>query len=164
MQMEQEEKIIIACIIATAAVLSTGTMIALLSNQSVAAAYLKIHTPDTGTKAPAGEFFVVTGSSVPSNTTRTHCIVSLQTNQHGYMPVTPLGPQGTYTSWQGRTSEPVKVGANQVEGQFQCFTPNTNIPNFTKHLVHNFTGIATATGLSILNTTAATAAAPPLAK
>lgn len=156
--MEEEEKIIVIGIAATAAVLLIGTiMIAMLSN-SAAAAYLKIHTPDTGTQAPAGEFFIVTGSSVPSNATRTHCIVSIQTNQHGYMPVTPLGPQGTYTTWQGRTSEPVKVGPNQVEGQFQCFTPNTSIPNFTKHLVHNFTGVGTslpATGSSIINTTTA---------
>lgn len=162
--MEQEEKIIIIGVLMTAAVLSVGTM-TILSN-SAAAAYLKIHTPDTGTQAPAGEFFVVTGSSVPSNATRTHCIVSLQTNQHGYMPVTPLGPLGTYTLWQGKTSEPVKIGPNQVEGQFQCFTPNTNIPDFTKHLVHNFTGVPTAAtpiGNSLL-TTPNTTTAPPLAK
>lgn len=151
----QEEKIIIIVIVLAALVLST---------HSVSAAYLKIHTPDQGQKVPSGEFFIVTGSSVPSNTTRTHCIVSLQTNQHGYMPVTPLGTQGTYTTWQGRTSEPVKVGQNQVEGQFQCFTPNTNIPNFTKHLVHNFTGVATtpiASNMSIMNTTQQI---PPLSK
>lgn len=116
--------------------------------QPAAGAYLKIHTPDTGQKIPAGQFYVVTGSSVPSNATRTHCIVKLQTNQHGYMPVTPLGAAGTYTTWQGRTSEPVKVGPNQVEGQFQCFTQGTNIPNFTKHLVHNFTGIGTIQNLT----------------
>jgi hypothetical protein len=145
-------------------VIAAAAIISIFSIPTAMAAYLKIQTPDTGAKTPAGEFFIVTGSSVPSNATRTHCIVSLQTNQHGYMSVTPLGPQGTYTLWQGRTSEPVKVGANQVEGQFQCFAPNTNVPNFTKHLVHNFTGVATASGMNILGSNTTTTAAPPLAK
>ena len=161
MEMEKEEKIIIAGIIMTALVLSVGTIV-VLSTNSAAASYLKIHTPDTGQKVPAGEFYIVTGSSVPSNATRTHCTVMLQTNQHGYMPVTGLGPAGTYTKWEGRTSEPVKVGANQVEGQFQCFPVGSLVPNFTKHLVHNFTGIATSTGLNILNTSTTTT--PPLSK
>lgn len=163
--MQQEEKIIIVGILSMATILSIGSILALSTNLA-AAAYLKIHTPDNGQKVPAGEFFIVTGSSVPSNATRTHCIVKLQTNQHGYLPVTPLGATGPslYTTWQGRTSEPIKVGQNQVEGQLQCFTPNTNIPNFTKHLVHNFTGIATtplSSNMSIINTTQQV---PPMTK
>ena len=132
-----------------------------------AASYLKIHTPDTGQQVPAGQFYIVTGSSLPSNATRTHCTVTLQTNQHGYMPVTGLGPAGTYTKWEGRTSEPVKVGPNQVEGQFQCFPAASLVPNFTKHLVHNFTGVPTtplSSGMGIINTTQQQAGMPPLLK
>ena len=43
-------------------------------------------------------FLVVTGTSMPSNATHTKCNVQLQTNQHGYKPVSPLGPAGAYTS------------------------------------------------------------------
>ncbi len=39
------------------------------------------------------------------------CNVQLQTNQHGYKPVSPLGPAGTYTK-KGTTSEQVKVGVS----------------------------------------------------
>ena len=89
------------------------------------AAYLKIFIPKQGQQVPAGSFLTVTGTSTPSNATHTKCNVQLQTNQNGYKPVSPLGPAGTYTNWKGTTSEPVKVGQNQVEGQFQCFAPST---------------------------------------
>lgn len=164
-----EEKIIMIGIIATAAVLSMGTMAVLLSN-SVAAAYLKIETPKQGDQVPANQFLTVIGTSTPSNTTRTHCTVMLQTNQHGYKNVTALAKDGSYTNWKGLTSEMIKVGINQVEGQYQCFIKGTQTPNFTHHLVHNITGVttaaaaaptaaptttapSTATGGSLLNTT-----------
>ena len=55
----------------------------------------------------------------------------------------PPGPAGTYTNWKGTTSDPVKVGANQVEGQLLCYSANGITPNLIKHLVRNFTGIET---------------------
>jgi len=125
----------------------TTTIVLLSTLIPSSAAYLKIFTPKKGQQVPAGSFLTVTGTSTPSNSTHTKCNVQLQTNQHGYKPVQPLGPAGTYTNWKGATSEPVKVGQNQVEGQFQCFAPNTTTPNFTKHLVHNFTGIQTNSGI-----------------
>jgi hypothetical protein len=124
--MQMEEKIIIIGIIATTAVLSIGT-IAILSNP-VAAAYLKIDTPKQGDQVPANQFLTVQGTSTPSNTTRTNCTVMLQTNQAGYKPVTPLAKDGTYTNWKGLTSEMIKVGNNQVEGQYQCFIKGTQTP------------------------------------
>ncbi|HYT01578.1 MAG TPA: hypothetical protein VEL70_01630, partial [Candidatus Acidoferrum sp.] len=111
------------------------------------AAYLKIFTPKQGQQVQAGSFLTVTGTSTPSNATHTKCNVQLQTNQNGYKPVSPLGPAGTYTNWKGTTSEPVKVGSNQVEEQFMCFPPTGTTPNFIKHLVHNFTGIQTNSGI-----------------
>jgi hypothetical protein len=116
-----------------------------------AVAILKINTPIKGQKVPAGSFLAVTGTSMPSNATHTKCNVQLQTNQHGYKPVIPLGPSGTYTTWKGATSEPVKVGANQVEGQLLCFGAN-GTPNLIKHLVHNFTGIQANSGIPIVPT------------
>jgi hypothetical protein len=130
------------------AITITTTIVLLSTLISSSAAYLKIFTPKQGQQVPAGSFLTVTGTSIPSNATHTKCNVQLQTNQHGYKPVSPLGPAGTYTNWKGTTSEPVKVGQNQVEGQFQCFAPNTTTPNFTKHLVRNFTGIQTNIGIS----------------
>src|SRR5437773_5943767 len=129
----------------------TTTMIVFLLTSmlvSSSAAYLKIVTPKQGQQVAAGSFLTVTGTSTPSNATHTKCNVQLQTNQHGYKPVIPLGPAGTYTNWKGTTSEPVKVGANQVEGQFMCFTPTGTTPNFIKHLVHNFIGIQTNSGIT----------------
>ena len=116
---------------------------------STAMAILRINTPIQGQKVPAGSFLTVTGTSMPSNATHTKCSVQLQTNQHGYKPVSPLGPVGTYTTWKGATSEPVKVGVNQVEGQLLCFADN-GTPNLIKHLVHNFTGIQTNSGIPTL--------------
>src|SRR6266487_4128704 len=128
----------------------TTTMIVFLLTSmlvSSSAAYLKIFTPKQGQQVPAGQFLIVTGTSTPSNATHTKCNVQLETNQHGYKPVIPLGPAGTYTNWKGTTSEPIKVGANQVEGQFMCFPPTGTTPNFIKHLVHNFTGTQTNSGI-----------------
>src|SRR6266567_1271832 len=122
-------------------------LISIIPVQTATAILLRITSPDQGEKISAGSFLTVTGTAAPSNATHTKCNVQLQTNQNGYKPVSPLGPAGTYTNWKGTTSEPVKVGQNQVEGQFQCFAPNTTTPNFTKHLVHNFTGIQTNSGI-----------------
>ena len=127
--------------ITTAIILVTS----ILTSSSLA--YLKIFTPKQGQQVPAGQFLLVTGTSTPSNATHTKCNVQLQTNQHGYKPVIPLGPAGTYTNWKGTTSEPVKAGINQVEGQYMCFPPTGTTPNFIKHLVHNFTGLQTNSGI-----------------
>ena len=129
--------------------LAVTTIVFLLTSMLVSssAAYLKIFTPKKGQPVPVGSFLTVTGTSTPSNSTHTKCNVQLQTNQHGYKPVIPLGPAGTYTNWKGTTSEPVKVGSNQVEGQFMCFPPTGTTPNFIRHLVHNFTGIQTNSGI-----------------
>src|SRR5207245_6521440 len=113
---------------------------------------LKINTPIKGQKVPAGSFLAVTGTSMPSNATHTKCNVQLQTNQHGYKPVIPLAPSGTYTTWKGATSEPVKVGANQVEGQLLCFGAN-GMPNLIKHLAHNFIRIQANSGIAIVRST-----------
>src|SRR5207253_729302 len=99
------------------AITITTTIVLLSTLISSSAAYLKIFTPKQGQQVPAGSFLTVTGTSTPSNATHTKCNVQLQTNQHGYKPVSPLGPAGTYTNWKGTTSEPVKAGQNQVEGQ-----------------------------------------------
>jgi hypothetical protein len=140
--MMQKQKMILML-----AITITTTLVLLSTLIPSSAAYLKIFSPKQGQHVPAGNFLPVIGTSTPSNATHTKCNVQLQTNQHGYKPVQPLGPSGTYTNWKGTTSEPVKAGINQVEGQFQCFAPNTTTPNFTKHLVHNFTGIQTNSGI-----------------
>jgi hypothetical protein len=140
--MQKQKTILMLAITISTTIILLSTLI------PSSAAYLKIFTPTKGQQVPAGSFLTITGTSTPSNATHTKCNVQLQTNQHGYKPVSPLGPAGTYTNWKGATSEPVKVGQNQVEGQFQCFAPNTTTPNFTKHLVRNFTGIQTNIGIS----------------
>jgi hypothetical protein len=119
---------------------------------SSSVAYLKILTPKKGQTVSAGSFLTVTGTSTPSNATHTKCNVQLQTNQHGYKPVIPLGPAGTYTNWKGTTSEPVKVGSNQVEAQYMCLPPAGTTPNFIRHIVHNFTGIQTNSGIPVVPT------------
>ena len=45
-----------------------------------------------------------------------------------------------------------KAGINQVEGQFMCFAATGTTPNFIKHLVHNFTGIQTNSGIPAIPT------------
>lgn len=112
------------------------------------ASILRINSPSQGQKVPTGSFLMVTGTSMPSNATHAKCNVQLQTNHHGYNPVSPIGPTGTYTTWKGTTGEPVKVGVNQVEGQLLCFAPN-GTPNLIKHFVRNFTGIQTNSGVPI---------------
>ena len=132
----------------------TATIVVTISSLSIPTAMatiLRINTPNQAQKVPAGSFLAVTGTSMPSNATHTKCNVQLQTNQHGYKSVIPLGPAGTYTTWKGATSEPVKVGVNQVEGQLLCFGAN-GTPNLIKHLVHNFTGIQANSGISIVPT------------
>jgi hypothetical protein len=126
--------------ITTIVFLSTSMLV------SSSAAYLKIFTPKQGQQVPVGSFLTVTGTSTPSNATHTKCNVQLQTNQHGYKPVVPLGAAGTYTNWKGTTSEPVKAGINQVEGKYMCFPATGTTPNFIKHLVRNFTGIQNNSG------------------
>src|SRR5216684_8818653 len=135
--MRQQETALVLATITTAIILVTSIL------TSSSSAYLKIFSPKQGQQVPAGSFLTVTGTSTPSNATHTKCNVQLQTNQNGYKPVSPLGPAGTYTNWKGTTSEPVKVGANQVEGQLLCYAADGTTPNLIKHLVHNFTGIET---------------------
>ena len=103
---------------------TTVVTISILSIPTAMASILRINTPIQGQKVPAGSFLTVTGTSMPSNATHTKCNVQVQTNQHGYKPVSPLGPAGTYTTWKGTTSEPFKVGVNHVEGQLLCFGAN----------------------------------------
>jgi hypothetical protein len=134
-----------------AIMVATVVTISSLSIPTAMATILRINTPNQAQKVPAGSFLAVTGTSMPSNATHTKCNVQLQTNQHGYKPVIPLGPASTYTTWKGATSEPVKVGVNQVEGQLLCFGAN-GTPNLIKHLVHNFTGIQTNSGIPIVPT------------
>jgi hypothetical protein len=130
---------------------TTVVTISILSIPTAMASILRINTPIQGQKVPAGSFLAVTGTSMPSNATHTKCNVQVQTNQQGYKPVSPLGPAGTYTTWKATTSEPVKVGVNQVEGQLLCFGVN-GTPNLIKHIVHNFTGIQANSGLPIAPT------------
>ena len=143
----QKQKMIQLFAITVTAVVTISS----LSIPTAMATILRINTPNQAQKVPAGSFITVTGTSMPSNATNTKCNVQLQTNQHGYKPVNPLGPAGTYTTWKGATSEPVKVGINQVEGQLLCFGAK-GTPNLIKHLVHNFTGIQANTGIPIVPT------------
>jgi hypothetical protein len=141
--MRQQETALLFATITTALILVTSIL------TSSASAYLKIFSPKQGQQVPAGSFLPVIGTSTPSNATHTKCNVQLQTNQHGYKPVQPLGPGGTYTNWKGTTSE---AGINQVEGQFMCFPVTGTTPNFITHLVHNFTGIQTNSGIPAIPT------------
>jgi hypothetical protein len=141
------KQIILFAITTTTIVVLSTTMLV-----SSSAAYLKIFIPKQDQQVPAGSFLTVTGTSTPSNATHTKCNVQLQTNQHGYKPVIPLGPSGTYTNWKGTTSEPVKAGINQVEGQYMCFPVTGTAPNFIKHLVRNFTGIQSSSGIPVVPT------------
>ncbi len=143
--MQKQQTILLFAIMVAA----VGTISTLSS--PTAMAILKINTPIKGQKVPAGSFLTVSGTSMPSNATHTKCNVHLQTNQHGYKPVSPLGPAGTYTTWRGATSEPVKVGVNQVEGQLLCFAVN-GTPNLIKHFVRNFTGIQADSGVPLAST------------
>jgi len=140
----QQQKTILLFAITVMAVVT----ISILSLPTAMASILRINTPNQGQKVPAGSFLMVTGTSMPSNATHTKCNVQLQTNHQGYNPVSPLGPDGTYTTWKGTTSEPVKVGINHVEGQLLCFAAN-GTPNLIKHFVRNFTGIQANTGVPI---------------
>jgi hypothetical protein len=143
----QKQKAILLFAITVTAVVT----ISILSIPTAMASILRITTPNQGQQVPAGSFLLVTGTSMPSNATHTKCNVQVQTNQHGYKPVIPLGPAGTYTSWKGTTSEPVKVGINHVEGQLLCFGANRT-PNLIKHFVRNFTGIQANSGIPITPT------------
>jgi hypothetical protein len=145
--MMQKQKMILML-----AITITTTIVLLPTLIPSSAAYLKIFSPKQGQQVPAGSFLPVIGTSTLSNTTHTKCNVQLQTNQHGYKPVQPLGPAGTYTNWKGTTSEPVKAGINQVEGQYMCFPATGTTPNFIKHLVRNFTGIQTNLGIPVVPT------------
>jgi hypothetical protein len=144
--MQREKMVLLSAITVTASVI-----ISILLVPTAMATILRITTPNQGQTVPAGSFLTVTGTSMPSNATHTKCNVQLQTNQHGYKPVVPLGPAGIYTAWKGTTSEPVKAGANQVEGQLLCFDAK-GTPNLIKHLVHNFTGIQTNAGIPTVPT------------
>jgi hypothetical protein len=130
-------------ILSLLAISTTTILISIIPIQTATAILLRITSPDQGEKIPSGSFLTVTGTAAPSNATHTKCNVQLQTNQNGYKPVSPLGPSGRYTIWKGTTSEPVKVGANQVEGQLLCYAADGTTPNLIKHLAHNFTGIET---------------------
>jgi hypothetical protein len=130
---------------------TTVVTVSIWSIPTAMASILRINTPSQGQKVPAGSFLLVTGTSMSSNATHTKCNVQVQTNQHGYKPVSPLGPAGTYTTWKGTTSELSKVGVNHVEGQLLCFAAN-GTPNLIKHIVHNFTGIQANSGISITPT------------
>ncbi len=134
------------------ATITTAILVVTSISTSSSSAYLKIFSPKQGQQVPAGSFLPVIGTSTLSNATHTKCNVQLQTNQHGYKPVQPLGPAGTYTNWKGTTSEPVKAGINQVEGQYMCFPATGTTPNFIKHLVRNFTGIQTNSGIPVVPT------------
>ncbi|MRN40346.1 MAG: hypothetical protein FIO02_04810 [Nitrosopumilales archaeon] len=120
---QQETALLFATItITTALILVTSIL------TSSASAYLKIFSPKQGQQVPAGSFLPVIGTSTPSNATHTKCNVQLQTNQHGYKPVQPLGPGGTYTNWKGTTSEPVKSSSqfHRNTNQFR-YSSNTHI-------------------------------------
>jgi hypothetical protein len=123
-----------------------GSLVILLpiaTNQTFA--FLKIKTPDKNAQVPAGKFITVTGTSSASNSTHARCNVQLQTNQGGYKPVTPLGPNKSYTNWSGVTSEPMKAGHNEIEGQLLCYPQVGTTPISIKHLVHNVTGVGMPT-------------------
>jgi len=105
---------------------------------------LTIKYPDKSTVVPAGTLIAVSGTSAPSNTTRTNCNVGVQINQKGFVQATPQGPKGTgdYTKWTVITTSPTKQGVNEIEAQLLCFPPgNLSTPNLTKHLVHNVTAL-----------------------
>jgi hypothetical protein len=105
---------------------------------------LTIKYPDKNTVVPAGTFIAVSGTSAPSNTTRTNCNVGVQLNQNGFVRATPQGPKGAadYTKWTAITASPTKQGVNEIEAQLLCFPPgNLSTPNLTKHLVHNVTAL-----------------------
>ena len=91
--MQKQKKIPLFAITVTAVV-----TISILSIPTAMASILRINTPIQGQKVPAGSFLMVTGTSMPSNSTHTKCNVQVQTNQHGYKPVSPLGPAGTFTT------------------------------------------------------------------
>lgn len=108
---------------------------------------LTIKYPDKNTVVPAGTLIAVSGTSAPSNTTRTNCNVGVQLNQKGFVQATPQGPKGAgdYTKWTAITTSPTKQGINEIEAQLLCFPPgNLSTPNLTKHLVHNVTALQVA--------------------
>jgi len=105
---------------------------------------LTIKYPDKNTVLPAGTLIAVSGTSAPSNTTRTNCNVGVQINQKGFVQANPQGPKGAgdYTKWTVITTSPTKQGVNEIEAQLLCFPPgNLSTPNLTKHLVHNVTAL-----------------------
>lgn len=102
--------------------------------------------PENGDKVPADRPFPINGTSAPSNSTRTGCIVSMSFDAGStYGPVKALGPGGPndYTKW-ATTSPPLKPGPTELESQLLCHGPGGTGVSYSKHLTHNVTAIASA--------------------
>lgn len=126
-------------IVATALLLSTS----LISASASGFIHFK---PDNNATILANQPITVNGTSAPSNSTRTGCIVSLATGpvntfSADYKNVTAQGPQGIkgkdYTKWS--TTAILGQGKNELEAQLLCHGPNGQGVSFIKHLVHNVT-------------------------
>ena len=135
--------------VVTATIIVATALLLLSTSLIPASASGFIHfKPDNGATVTANIPISVNGTSSPSNSTKTNCIVSLATGPASsfsadYKNVTPQGPGGSkdYTKWS--TSATLAQGRNELEGQLLCHGPNGQGVSFIKHLVHNVTGMGT---------------------
>lgn len=134
------------------ALIIAGSILAIglvVSNSSLANAYLTITSPTKGQQLPVGITFNIKGTSSAANDSN-HCIVSLIINAiRPYQKAIPVGTNGThdYTSWHF-TSHPsyatVKLGQNKITARYSCFSDkdiNNTQPNYVKYHSVNITGI-----------------------
>ncbi|MGB6674525.1 MAG: hypothetical protein WBE34_19015 [Candidatus Nitrosopolaris sp.] len=123
--------------------------IGLVSNSSLAYAYVTIASPTGGQQIPTGSAFNIKGTSTAANDTN-HCVVSVIMNGiRPYQKTIPAGTNGAedYTSWQF-TGDPnyatVKLGQNKITAKYSCF-PDSDTNNtqagFVKYHSVNVTGI-----------------------
>lgn len=137
--------------VVTATIIVATALLLLSTSLIPASASGFIHfKPDNNATILANQPITVNGTSAPSNSTRTGCIVSLATGpvntfSADYKNVTAQGPQGSkgkdYTKWS--TTAILGQGKNELEAQLLCHGPNGQGVSFIKHLVHNVTGMGT---------------------
>lgn len=116
--------------------------IAMITMTATTAVYavpiLKIKHPTSNALLHAHKAIIISGTSAPSNATRTKCTVQIALDGQGFNQTTALGKAGAFTVWQ-KTLTPQEPGKHTVEAQLVCAAPGTNKINYVKHTTLNFT-------------------------
>lgn len=123
------------------AVLSIAA-VAMITAMAVSNVYgvpvLKIKHPTSNALLHAHKAIIVSGTSAPSNATRTKCTVQLALDGQGFNQTTAMGKAGAFTVWQ-KTLTPQEAGKHTIEAQLICAAPGTDKINYVKHTTLNFT-------------------------